>query len=907
MNKNTLHSTRNRRYSSTALFISLLLVMALSSSAIARQAPASWDGAQRSSIESIETAEFGELDLDAIAAEDQLNQAFGKPPRFAIPNEVSITPLLHGNWSENGEISIWRYRVSAEVATSLNFGFDQVFMPKGAKLYIYTVDAASRGEMDVYEVLGPYGTDINESHGQFWTPIIQGKDVVIELNIPTVARDQASLELVRINQGYRGFGESLEGYFHTDQVFGEGKQSGGDCAKNSGGARSGACNMDVACLANDDPWNEPRRSVGAYTRSGTDICTGSLLNNTAGDRRMLFATATHCGNLPSNAASVVVYWNYEWPTCRTPGDSSGTQIGPRPDTINSGATILAQTDNPFTNNPQLTCSAPGNCSDWILLELDDPANPDFDLYWAGWDRRSTAAQCQDSGISDPINGDPTTGLCASIHHPGVDEKRITFVPEDFFTDNIAGAQGVHWRARWHTEPPVVGGISAPRPSSIPPGVTEGGSSGSPLYTSEQRIVGVLSGGPAFCGATGASLSDLYGKLSHAWEGLGTPTTRMRDYLDPLGTNPEFINGIGAAPFQLAATPGEASACATDGSVNFTIDVTPDPGFSNAVTLSANGEPTNASTNFSINPVNPPGNSVFTVGNLGAATEGSYSIQVLGTSGADETSVTIPFVLASAAPISATLTSPSDGAGGVSTSAQLSWQAVPNAVSYLVEVADNPGFINPVFSDSTTATEIAVPSLETVTTYFWRVTAENDCGAGTASATFSFTTANQFCSAPGLVLADPDNGGGSAFDSIVIPQTGAAIAVRVDVDLAHTYIGDTRLVLTHVDSGTSATLYDRPGFPAAQFGCAGNDIVANFSDSASVLAEDECIDDTPGLSGDFLPIDPMSAFDGLPYNAEWRLEYYDDEAAGMDEGEFISWCISIDTIFGDDFETPTPPM
>ena len=906
MNLNSPRSTRNGSCSGLALLAALLLVLASTGSAIARQAPASWDSTQRTSMESIETAAFGELDLDAIAAEDQLNQAFGKPPRFAIPNEVSITPLLHGNWSESGEISIWQYRVSAEMATSLNFGFDQVFMPEGAKLYIYTIDAASRGEMDIYEVLGPYGTEINETHRQFWTPIIQGKDVIIELNVPTTVRDQVSFELIRINQGYRGFGEALEGYFHTDQLFGEGKQSGGDCTKDGAGGRSGSCNTDVACLADDDPWNEPRRAVGALVIGGSGLCTGSLVNNTANDRRMLFISATHCGVNVNSAPSMVVYWNYDWPSCRTPGDPIGTQVGPRPDTINSGATWLASTEDPFNNNPLHPCTSAGNCSDTSIVELDDPANPDFDLFWAGWDRRDTAATCGPQGAPDS-----TTGLCASIHHPAGHEKRITFSETDFQLGSIGAANGVHWTSFWHLDPPILANIPSPQPTSLPISVTEGGSSGSPLYNANRQLVGVLSGGSALCGRPPALQNDEYGALFHAWEGLGTPTSRMRDYLDPLGTNPEFINGIGTAPFELTSAPAQASACASDGSFDFTIDVTPDPGFSSAVTLSASGEPPNSSTGFSVNPVNPPGNSVLTIGNLGAATEGSYAIEVLGTSGGDETSATIPFVLASAAPTGASLTAPADGAGGVSTSAQLSWQAIPNAVSYLIEVADNPDFVKPVFSDSTTATEITVPGLQTVTTYYWRVTAENACGVGAPSAVFSFTTANQFCSAPGTPLLDPDNGGGSVFDSIL--ATGEFVdSVEVELDLDHTWVGDTRVVLTHVDSGISATLYDRPGVPETTVGCNGDNIQATFSDGASVLAEDECVTDgNPGLSGTFLPIDPLSSFSGLAATAEWRLEYYDDEPAGDDEGVLNNWCLSIanfqEEIFADGFETPLPPM
>ena len=96
------------------------------------------------------------------------------------------------------------------------------------------------------------------------------------------------------------------------------------------------------------------------------------------------------------------------------------------------------------------------------------------------------------------------------------------------------------------------------PGVIPPSVTEPGSSGSAVYSAERRLIGVLSGGPSACGSTGASLRDFYGALYHAWEGIGTPATRMKDHLDPVGTNPEFIDGLNGAVSQDFANGFEGS-------------------------------------------------------------------------------------------------------------------------------------------------------------------------------------------------------------------------------------------------------------------------------------------------------------------------------------------------------------
>ena len=44
------------------------------------------------------------------------------------------------------------------------------------------------------------------------------------------------------------------------------------------------------------------RSVGVISTGGSTFCTGSLLNNTAADRRMYFITANHCGITSANDA-----------------------------------------------------------------------------------------------------------------------------------------------------------------------------------------------------------------------------------------------------------------------------------------------------------------------------------------------------------------------------------------------------------------------------------------------------------------------------------------------------------------------------------------------------------------------------------------------------------------------------
>ena len=54
-------------------------------------------------------------------------------------------------------------------------------------------------------------------------------------------------------------------------------------------------------------------------------------------------------------------------------------------------------------------------------------------------------------------------------------------------------------------------------------------------------------------------------------------------------------------------------------------------------------------------------------------------------------------------------------------------------------------------------------------------------------------------------------------------------LNLKLDIAHTWVGDVSVVLEHVDTGTSVTVIDRPGFPASTNGCSRDNIVATLDD------------------------------------------------------------------------------
>ncbi|HEX4954240.1 MAG TPA: pre-peptidase C-terminal domain-containing protein [Thermoanaerobaculia bacterium] len=446
----------------------------------------------------------GELDLLRIGEEDVMREGLGLPPRFAIPERVSLSLAQHGTWEElpDGRM-LWRLRIQGrDGANSLNLGFTRYRLSEGARLMLYATDGT--------QVLRPFTAADNDEHGELWTPVVLTDDLIVELTVPKEERDRVELELGWVNQGYRGFGTITADSYN----------------------KSGSCNLDVECLDAGDTWRQEMRAVGVISTGGSTFCTGSLVNNTAGDRKMYFMTANHCSITSGNAASLVVYWNYQNSFCRAPGSAASGQAG-------DGQLNQFHTGSIFR--------AANAASDFTLVELDDPPVAGYNHHWAGWDRSTGSHACS------------AASPCASIHHPSTDEKRITYVTSQMDSTSYSGTtspgDGTHLWAKWATDPPG--------PYTVP-GVTEPGSSGSPLYNSAGRFVGQLHGGPSACGATGNNLSDYYGRFSVSWTGGGTSSTRLSNWLDAGGTGATTTNGIdqGGGGCTPPAAPTGFSASAT---------------------------------------------------------------------------------------------------------------------------------------------------------------------------------------------------------------------------------------------------------------------------------------------------------------------------------------------------------
>ncbi|MFN2167485.1 MAG: hypothetical protein ACK2U9_14620 [Anaerolineae bacterium] len=346
----------------------------------------------------------------------------------------------------------------------------------------------------------------------------------------------------------------------------------------------------------------------------------------------------------------------------------------------------------------------------------------------------------------------------------------------------------------------------------------------------------------------------------------------------------------APDFTLHATPSSQTICAPADAV-YDVAVGSLRGYNDPVTLSAGNTPPGTSVAFSTNPVTPPASSQLTVGNTGSGTAGSYAIDVVGVGSSGVHTSTVGLDLYTAA-----LQNPPNGAINVPADVTIFWDPAAQASKYTIEIATDSGFTNIVDSATVAGTSYTSVALITSTPYYWHVTADNLCGANTSS-TFSFVTISGpvvYCSQPGLAI--PDNNGTGVTDTLVVPANLDIADLNVVLRATHTWVGDLRFSLQHVDTGTSAVFYDRPGVPASTFGCSVDNVDATVDDQGTDGdLETTCLPTPPAIAGSLVGGDPpnaslLAAFEDEDANGSWVITAAD--LAGGDTGVLTEWCLEV---------------
>ena len=276
-----------------------------------------------------------------------------------------------------------------------------------------------------------------------------------------------------------------EGYLHINNVTHGYRDIMVDVTTEAKGPFGDAddCNINVNC-PEGLPFDFQKRSVAIIVSNNNGVCTGALVNNTQQDGTPFFLTANHClpGNT-NNTQNWVFYFNHESPEC------IGSD-GPTNQSV-SGGTVLSSNDE----------------SDFALLELNSTPPDSYNVCYSGW---------------DATDSEGSVSSAYGIHHPRGDVKKICF-EEDAPYHNVRFFSGNPTTQMWEVDQWELG-------------VTEPGSSGSPLFNQNGLLIGQLAGGQAACdGEVNNGSFDYYGRMGVSWSDGNSPSNALRFILDQANT------------------------------------------------------------------------------------------------------------------------------------------------------------------------------------------------------------------------------------------------------------------------------------------------------------------------------------------------------------------------------------
>jgi hypothetical protein len=416
-----------------------------------------------------------------LEAEDLANPT---PYRFAVNLPVADFEWVHTNYP-NGEVG-WMAIIEAPGAEAITLYFSHFQLPPKGKVFVYNNDRSI--------VLGAY-TDQNQTpNGLFSTSLIPGDQVVVEYNQLASGEPDPEIVVGEIAYAYRGIPDAINS--HSGSI-----QNTHGMKETRGFGSSGPCEVNVNCPEGAN-WQTEKKGVmriGVKKGFGTYWCSGSLINNTRQDHTPYILTADHCaqGATPQDISQWIFYFDFESTGCPNPPSSPSwwSLVG---GTLQSAAGDV---------------NAGG--SDFFLLLLDDEIPDTVDVWFNGWDR---------SGDASP-NG-------VGIHHPQGDIKKISTYTEPLVSSYWGDpSEMTHWELTWSQ-------------TQNGHGVTEGGSSGSPLFDPMGHIVGMLTGGEASCDSSFLNRPDYYGKFFWSWDLNGpNPDQQLKPWLDPDNTGMEILDGL----------------------------------------------------------------------------------------------------------------------------------------------------------------------------------------------------------------------------------------------------------------------------------------------------------------------------------------------------------------------------
>ncbi|MBT8263489.1 MAG: T9SS type A sorting domain-containing protein [Bacteroidia bacterium] len=396
----------------------------------------------------------------------------------------------------------WRYGIKRDIPLDIQEQGVLTELPNGDKIWQVAIKSTGAinlsinfdqfyipggGRLHFYnddrtDVSKTYSRASNRPNKRLGAWFVSGEIIWIEYYQPFNVAEKASLVVEGLIHGYR-MGE-VNAYVNAMRGLND----------------SGDCNYDVNCPIGedfDDKKDLVKKAVTLLNLGNGYLCSAVLMNNTARDKTPYLLTANHCLDFSDPALwSVRFNWVSPNPVCGTENESGDIETN----FTMSGAALKAK----------------NTTTDFALVELYNEIPGSWDVTFAGWD-----------------NSDDLPLFEVGIHHPNGDIMKICRDDSGAIKENANG-----------TEVWLIKGVSVGNGDGWEIGTTESGSSGSPLFNEDGRVIGQLYAGQSFCnGIQNNGDYDIYGRLGVSWAAGSTADSRLMEWLDPGGTGQTNMDGM----------------------------------------------------------------------------------------------------------------------------------------------------------------------------------------------------------------------------------------------------------------------------------------------------------------------------------------------------------------------------
>jgi len=369
----------------------------------------------------------------------------------------ALTSMLQWRRSARGG-TVAALSVRSGGAEGLRLGVVVDQLPGNAMLRLYTdhqpnavFEIAGQRVLQILQANLDAG-DSSEAGRTWWTPSSSGDQVTLEIELPAgTPREALQIALPRVMHIYENLSLPI-----GDDV----AEPADEKAMPLGNPLT--CHLDATCYNQYDVQRRGVARMAYITERGADgsyaygLCTGALLNDYQSSGTPYFLTAAHCISTQTLASALETDWFYTSSSC---GSNS---LSPNSVNLRNGSQLLYSSANP----------------DVTLLKLNDV--PPAGAYFLGWDSTAVPLNSSVVGIHHPDGGLQKISM-------GVVPARASCAPVNgSFNCSIGGNVGNYYYVQWSQ------------------GLTQPGSSGSPLFY-QGLVTGVLSGGStASCPASNAT-------------------------------------------------------------------------------------------------------------------------------------------------------------------------------------------------------------------------------------------------------------------------------------------------------------------------------------------------------------------------------------------------------------------